>query len=141
MNVSNNDLFTRLYSGAARGLAGKSAKVYEELVLRLIYGKYKFGTIIPSAEIVEEFNISRAPLYAALNQLTFEGYIEITPQVGSRVISPTEQQIWDFFQMFALIEKQMARYAAARRSKEDAEAISKICRMVTDVSQPLDAPA
>lgn len=103
VKLQDNSFSDRIYRGANRGLSGKAAVVFEELERRLMYGVYKFGMIIPSSEITKEFGISRAPLYAALNQLQFEGYIETTPQVGSRVITPTDQQVNDYFVMFGLV--------------------------------------
>lgn len=130
-----------IYGGGVRGLSGRAAFVFEELERRLIYGIYKFGAVIPTAELLQEFGISRAPLTAALNQLQFAGYIEITPQVDSRVINPTESQIQDYFIMFRLVESQMARFAAARRTDQDIESISRLCAMLTAVSASLDAPS
>jgi DNA-binding GntR family transcriptional regulator len=140
LNSWDSALSGNIYAGEMRGLSGRAALVFEELERRLIHGVYKFGAAIPTVEIAEEFGISRAPLTAALNQLRFAGYIEITPQVGSRVISPTPDQIRDFFIMFGLVEQQMARFAAERRTQEDIDAISRLCRMLTAVSAPLMQP-
>lgn len=130
-----------IYGGDIRGLNGKAALIYEELERRIVCGTYRFGATIPTLELTREFNVSRAPLTAALNQLRFEGYVEITPQVGSRVIDPTRQQIADYFVMFGRIEEQLARFAAARRTAAHCDAIARLCDEVTAISESLDVPS
>ena len=99
----NSAFSNSIYRAKSKRLSGKAAHVFEELERRLICGVYKFGASLPTVALINEFNVSRAPLTAALNQLQFEGYIEITPQVGSRVISPSDEQIQDYFVMLGLV--------------------------------------
>src|SRR5665213_671503 len=101
------------------GLSGKAEFLYAELEHRLLAGTYKFGESIPTTSLVREFKVSRAPLTAALNELRAAGYIKIVAQVGSQVISPSEQQVRDFYIMFSMVERGMARLAAERRTARD----------------------
>ena len=123
-----------------RGLSGKTAILFDELERRFIYGTYKFGEIIPTANIAKEFDVSRATLTMALNHLRFEGYIEIVPQVGSRVVTPSDRQVHDYFIMFSLIEHQMARFAAERRTPESLRDIEDICQRITAMSERIVVP-
>jgi len=112
--------------GVYHSLSGKAASICEELERRILAGVYSFGDMLPTADLVTEFKISRAPLTAALNQLRAAGYLSIIPQVGSQVITPTAEQVHDFYLMFSRVEGVMARFAAERRSEEDVVLLREI---------------
>jgi DNA-binding GntR family transcriptional regulator len=116
------------------GLSGKAAFVCAELERRLTAGVYRFGDTLPTADLVREFAISRAPLTAALNQLRNAGYLQIVPQVGSQVITPSDQQVRDFYVMFSRVEGGMARFAAERRSEKDIAFLQEVCALLTEAS-------
>lgn len=95
-------------------LPGKSGAIFEILETRFAKGHYKFGEMISPVELAEEFSVSLQPLRMALNQLRALGFIIITPQVGCKVISPTAEEVQDFFRLFASMESVMAALAADR---------------------------
>ena len=123
------------------GLTGKAAVVCSELERRLMAGEYRFGETLPTARLLIEFDISRAPLTSALNQLRSAGYLRIIPQVGSQVIIPTTQEVADFYLMFSLVERGMARLAAQRRTLEQAAFLKETCRQMDEIDVSGTSPS
>lgn len=95
-------------------MSSKNTQAYEAIKARLLSCHYVFGDPISVKELTEETGISRQPIMTALYRLQEQGFVEITAQVGSRVVQPTLSTILDFYQMFAAIEGVLARLAAQR---------------------------
>lgn len=62
----------------------------------------------------------------ALYRLQEQGFVEITAQVGSKVIQPTLRSVLDFYQMFAAIEGVLAKLAAERVQPSQIEALQEL---------------
>jgi DNA-binding GntR family transcriptional regulator len=90
--------------------------VYEELRERLVSGHYRHGDRISVEVLRGEFSVSKQPVMEALRLLSADGLVQIIPQVGSVVASYPEQEIGDFFDMFAGFEGAIAAAAARRRT-------------------------
>lgn len=114
-------------------LSGKAGRVYREIERRLTEGRYRFGDSISVSEIVAETGVSRQPVMAALAELRANGFIAITPQVGCRVVTPSERDIGDFFALYGTMEGQIASLACARwlgdEIDEIDEALARMRRM------------
>jgi len=67
----------------------------------------------------------------AFKRLASEGFIEIIPQVGCRVVTPTRDEISDFFLILAGVEGTAAHTAAQRRTEDELGVMRAI---VADVS-------
>lgn len=98
----------------ANDLAGKAGEIAGEMEERLVSGRYKFGETLSIYTLAEQFNASRQPVSAAVLYLRSVGYLEIIPQVGCRVVSPSAQEVQDFYVMFSRTEAVIARFAAER---------------------------
>lgn len=94
----------------------KKEEVYDLLVRRLINAEFSFGQRVSVREIASATGASRQPIMAALNRLNAEGFVRIIPQVGCEVVSPSRDQIADFYLMFERMEGLLAELAAARRT-------------------------
>ena len=94
--------------------ANKRDTLYDELLCRLICGKYRFGDRIIVNYLAAETGASRQPIGAALNALAVEGYVRVVPQVGCDVVHPSPGRIDDFFRCLVLVEEEFAGLAAAR---------------------------
>lgn len=64
----------------------KSTQVYEALKEELIQGQWVFNEKIHVNSLIEKFDVSRRPVMEALKMLEKEGFIEIVPQYGCKVI-------------------------------------------------------
>lgn len=109
-------------------LQNKSSAVFDELESRFSNGYYKFGQTLSPAELADEFDVSLQPLRAALGQLQALGFVTIIPQVGCKVISPSANDIKDFFRLFGRMEGVMASLAAERHEAPDVKSLEGITR-------------
>ena len=113
----------------------KSNEVYNFIVDRLVNAHYGFGDRMLVKELSAETGASRQPIMSALNRLSVEGFVSIVPQVGCEVISPSRDEIADFFQLFQLIEGLLAELAANRRTDEDIERLQTAQRRINVLSE------
>jgi DNA-binding GntR family transcriptional regulator len=104
-----------------------------ESVVERVYGQLKAlsisfellpGDRVNEIEIAERLGVSRTPLREALNRLTSDGFLTLTPGKGfyRRPLDPKE--IFDLYEFRQRIETAAAPLAIARASDE---AIANIC--------------
>ncbi len=133
--VKAERLIARAHSEADRpdsdGPSGKAGEIVAELEHRLITGHYKFGDPLSIYSLAEQFDASRQPISAAINHLRGLGYLKIVPQVGCQVVSPSPQEIADFFYMLAKIECGIAGFAAARHDDGEPEVLIAISEYIS----------
>jgi DNA-binding GntR family transcriptional regulator len=89
-------------------------------------------TLAPGDHLVEErlaaeLGVSRGPVREALQRLHRDGWITLRPRHGAFVNQPTRQQVEEFFEARALVERSAAELAAQRCTPEDAAALLAIC--------------
>lgn len=93
-----------LYKQLRKGNQLKSTLVYEELKEELIHGHWKFNENINVNSLIEKFNVSRRPVMEALKALHKEGFIEIIPQHGCRVIGYSKSAAIEVLQLRSAVE-------------------------------------
>jgi DNA-binding GntR family transcriptional regulator len=107
---------------------GRLAEHAYEYTKRMLFD----GTVGPGAklrveDVVASLHTSRQPVMDAFKRLASEGYLEITPQVGCRVVVPDAAEIADFFLILGAVQGLAADIAAGRRTTDelaDLEAIA-----------------
>lgn len=93
--------------------------VYRRLKDLLLEGGFERSAWIPVDRIAGEFGVSRQPVMDAIRRLSVEGFVEIVPQVGSRMRVYSTTEMRDFFGLFAASEAYVARLAAERIGRDD----------------------
>ena len=73
-------------------MSSKAAHI-TELEERLVRGTYRFGEALSIYTLAEQFGASRQPVASAVLYLRSVGYLEIIPQVGCRVVAPTNADL------------------------------------------------
>ena len=101
-------------------------RAYAVLKDRLLEGVYGTGQRLGPDDLAAELGVSRQPVFDALKRLSAEGFIDITPQVGSRVVSYDAAEVRDFFELFSAVEGAATAMAAQRRSDDDLGALRRI---------------
>jgi DNA-binding GntR family transcriptional regulator len=101
-------------------LAGKAGEIAGVLEHRLVSGKYRFGETLSIYTLAEQFDASRQPVAAAVVYLRSIGYLEVIPQVGCRVVSPSAQEVIDFYRMYSKVESVISGLAAQRHEGNEA---------------------
>ncbi|WP_027893784.1 MULTISPECIES: GntR family transcriptional regulator [Calidithermus] len=88
------------------------------------------GTLLPGTRIsepglAESLGISRTPVREALQRLSQEGLVELSPNKGARVRVITPQEVREVYEVRALLEAEGARLAAQRASEAELEALAQ----------------
>lgn len=99
---------------------GRLAEYAYEYTKRMLFD----GTLSPGAklrveDVVASLHTSRQPVMDAFKRLAAEGYLEITPQVGCRVVVPDTAEISDFFLILGAVAGLAADIAADRRTADE----------------------
>jgi DNA-binding GntR family transcriptional regulator len=124
-----------LDSGAT--LADRCASYLKGLLLD---GGLEPGQPISIAAVTRAMGVSRQPVMDAVRRLEIEGFIQVLPQIGCRVVAPKAEAVGDFFQFFARAEGLVCRLAAERRSAEDAAALQLLADLVLRESSNAGPP-
>jgi DNA-binding GntR family transcriptional regulator len=99
-----------------------SEQAYRRIRERILTGEYSFGTVIHRRELAAEFGMSLVPINEAISRLENEYLIENTPRVGTKVRTPTPQDLRGFWAVREGLETQAARlYARVSTNRERAE--------------------
>lgn len=103
-----------------------SGAAYEYIKDKLLDGAFAAGKSIGVDTVIAQIGGSRQPVMEALKQLAAEGFLEIIPQVGCRVVVPDAQQINDFFVLVANAEGLCAELAALRATDVELRALEAV---------------
>ena len=106
--------------------AGKAGEIAAELERRLMIGTYRFGELLSIGQLATQFDASRQPVSMAISHLRGLGFVDVIPQVGCRVVSPSLAEIADFFFVLGKLEGAIASFAAARYQYSEADALVAI---------------
>jgi DNA-binding FadR family transcriptional regulator len=131
-------------------LTGSSvhSAIANEIGMRIVRGDYPPGTVLPNeAKWAETFEVSRSAVREAIKMLMAKSLLSSRPKVGSRVeprerwnlldrdvlgwyaASPDRNKFLRTVQEFRyIVEPEAAALAAARRTEEQMEEISRACR-------------
>lgn len=99
------------------------SRLHEILETAIIAGTLGPGERIHADDIAAFYGISRIPVREALRSLHQDGWVEIKPRYGVRVRERTEVELNELFEFRAELESCVARFAAARRTDADLEAL------------------
>ena len=89
-------------------------QVYDHLKMRMQQGHLAPGVNLDLRALEAEIGISRTPLRDALLQLASEGFVEILPRRGVRVVELTVERIRDHYELLGALEAAALRGAKGR---------------------------
>lgn len=135
MPAVSNDL-----SVPARYRPRLTEHAYEYTKGLLLDGALAPGSRVRVEDVVKATKASRQPVMEAFKRLAGEGFLEIIPQVGCRVVTPDAREISDFFRLFAGAEALTAELAAARGDSAEREELRRIHGEITELRGSTDTP-
>lgn len=121
--------------------AARADAAYDHLKTQLLEGEWGPGTKLSVVDLARALDCSRVPVMEAVKRLANEGLVQIVPQVGCRVVSPSPAEVRDFFTLFAAAEGTMSAFAAARRTAEDVVAFERLCADIDRRAASAGGPA
>lgn len=103
---------------------GKGARpggALERLRGLILTGEYGPKERLIEEQLAERLGVSRTPVRQALTMLEAEGLVEITPNRGATVCSFSIEDVWDIYDLRAVLEGYAARRAAERIERRELE--------------------
>lgn len=98
-------------------LTKSAATVYEELRAQILNNRIEPGTVLQQKELAQMLGVSRTPVRHALQQLAYDGLIEILPGQTARVVSTSLKDALEIRQIRMWLEVP-ALLLALRRNPE-----------------------
>ena len=96
------------------GQGSRPAGVLERLRALILTGEYGPDERLVEEQLAERLGVSRTPVRQALTMLEAEGLVEIAPNRGATVCSFCIEDVWDIYDLRAVLEGHAARRAAGR---------------------------
>lgn len=100
--------------------------VFERLRRSILEGEYGPRERLVEEQLAERIGVSRTPIRQALTMLEAEGLVEIVPNKGAMVCSFSTEDVWDIYDLRAVLEGHAARRAAGRIGGVDLERLRSL---------------
>lgn len=91
----------------------------------IVDGTFAFGTLLSEGVLAQRLGISKAPIHEAIVQLQTEGLVDILPQRGAMVFSPTAEAVTQLCEFRILLEVEALRLAVAREGSALTDALGR----------------
>ncbi len=101
-------------AAALRDWKDEPRGVFERLRRSILEGEYGPDERLVEGQLAERLGVSRTPIRQALTMLEAEGLVEITPNKGAVVCSFSVEDVWNIYDLRAILEGHAARRAAGR---------------------------
>lgn len=80
-------------------------RVYVSLKQDIMNGTLRSGEMIADRPLAEKYQVSRTPVREAIQQLKAEGFLEVEPNIGTRVAMVQEDRIPATYELLGRIEQ------------------------------------
>ncbi|WP_207956197.1 GntR family transcriptional regulator [Rubrobacter marinus] len=98
----------------------------ERLRSMIMVGEYEPWGRLVEEQLARSLGVSRTPVRQALTRLEAEGLVEIVPNKGAVVRGFGMEDVWDVYDLRALLEGHAARRAAGRITKKEFERLRAV---------------
>ena len=103
-----------------------SVGILERLRALILTGEYGPDERLIEEQLAERLGVSRTPVRQALTMLEAEGLVEIEPNRGATVCSFSIEDVWDIYDLRAVLEGHAARRAAGRIERRELEYLREL---------------
>lgn len=124
-------------------LREQAAEVLRRAILNF---HFQPGQRLIERDLIEQTGVSRTTIREVLRQLTAEGLVTTIPQKGVVVVSLTEEEVADLYEVRALLESFIGRRFAQRATDKQVKALraafktlAKSLTNAKDIQERLDA--
>ena len=93
--------------------------ILERLRHSILMGEYGPQERLIEEQLAERLGVSQTPIRQALARLEAEGLVEIAPNKGAMVCAFSIEDVWDIYDLRAVLEGYAARRAASRIGEEE----------------------
>ncbi len=99
---------------------------FERLRRLILNGEYGPDERLVEEHLAERLGVSRTPVRQALTMLEAEGLVEISPNRGAAVCSFSIQEVWDIYDLRAVLEGYATRRAAEKIEAKELRGLQKL---------------
>lgn len=110
------------------GASTLPSMLFDNLEEAIITGALEPGGRIHADDLAAHYGVSRIPVREALRSLHEAGWVDIKPRYGVRIRERSETELTELFELRAVVEAQVARWAAERHAPADLRAIERAVR-------------
>jgi DNA-binding GntR family transcriptional regulator len=116
-------------------------KAYRQVRERILGAEYPPGAVLSRRRLAEEFGMSLLPVAEALQRLVTEGLLESRPRVGTRVRTPSREEIGDRYVLREALESQSVRLFVEKATARDRAEILRMARQLDRMYAVSNAPS
>ncbi|MFC7514060.1 GntR family transcriptional regulator [Herbaspirillum sp. GCM10030257] len=116
-------------------------EIYGRIQKAILENRLAPGTKLTEERLAEISGVSRTKIRTVLNRLAHEGLVELIPNRGAFIASPTIKQARDVFVVRRMIEPEMAKQLAATATTAQVRALRKHVRLEEEARKTNDRPA
>ena len=109
--------------------------IYKRVRAAIVSGEFPPGVHLREVQIAERYGVSRTPVREAFRQLEVEGFLEVVPHLGVRVVQWTTKDLADAYEVRLILEPQAALHAAARLSLAQIEQLQRLADQIAHCSE------
>ena len=102
-------------------------RAYDFIKASVMSGDLPAGTRITEEFVAEKVGVSRTPIREALHKLATEGFVDMPPNQGARVVGWSKQDLTEITDLRAVLESFGAGVAAQRISAEQLTQLDRLC--------------
>lgn len=101
-------------------------KVYNEIINGIVSGEYKSGQVINEQELVDKYNVSKAPVREALLILSSQGILTNIPRFGYQVFGFSMSHVANIMEFRTVIEDHMLARGFERLTSGDIDELHSL---------------
>jgi DNA-binding GntR family transcriptional regulator len=117
------------------------AEVVARLREEIVSGKWPPGARLQERVLCERFGVSRSPLREAFHVLVGENLLQLLPNRGAVVTSPTLEDAEQHFDLIVLLETHAVELACVNATKAQLDEIARLHRAMHEAAESNDAHA
>ena len=126
----------RVVRGLGKG--SRPVEILERLRGLILTGEYGPEERLIEEQLAQRLGVSRTPVRQALTMLEAEGLVEIAPNRGATVCSFSIDDVWDIYDLRAVLEGHAARRATGRIEGGELERMRKLAREMEGLAGRFD---
>ncbi|MEQ8934328.1 MAG: GntR family transcriptional regulator [Amphiplicatus sp.] len=108
------------------GAPTRDVRIAEALVSDIINWRIEPGGWIREREIAERFSVSHGPVREAFRRLERDGFVEVVPWRGARVVELSAERARDVIELWKLLFAMICGLTAARIKDDDAQILMQL---------------
>jgi DNA-binding GntR family transcriptional regulator len=116
------------------------ASAYDRLRTQILKGSLPPGEWLREENLANDLGVSRTPVREALRRLHADGLVEVTPRRGAQVVTVSDADMADTYELRSRLEGLAAR-RAAMKGYDDLAALRRLCDEMEALLDRLDDDA